>query len=67
MTAGKCVFCGREVNPDVDYREVTGFERYRKAGGTNAIRLRKPGERWACTPCVDRMAKGIAYSQQSLL
>lgn len=63
MNQGRCVFCGDPINPDRDYRKVTGWERHRVAGGTNAIRLREPQEQWACFRCVDKQAAGVSLQQ----
>lgn len=65
--AGKCIYCEKEIDPSRDYRKVEGFERSRSGGGTNAIRLREPKDEWACAPCVDKLSRGIAPEQGSLL
>jgi len=49
------------------YYEVTGYERERAQGGTNALRLRQRSGRVACQLCVDRAARGVAPAQGSLL
>lgn len=69
VEAGKafCTFCGAEINPARDYRKVTGFERHRSQGGTNAIRLREVHDVWGCRSCVERSAKGISPQQGGLL
>ena len=68
MSAGCCTFCGGPINPAVDYQKVTGFERHRHQGGTNAIRLREVHqEEWACVACVNREAKGVSAQQQVLV
>jgi hypothetical protein len=65
--AGKCIYCRAEINPDVDYRKVEGFEQRRTQGGTNAIRLRKSLDVWACAHCVGRASKGVAPTQQAMI
>lgn len=66
--AGTCSFCGEAVNPNRDYRRVTGWEKRRSEGGTNALRLREPHEdEWACASCVDRGASGVAPTQAAML
>jgi hypothetical protein len=64
---GRCSFCNKPVNPDQDYRKVTGWEKHRSQGGTNAIRLRKTHEEWACFTCISKQARGIAVGQTALL
>ena len=59
-----CEFCGTPIrNPNTSYRKVTGWERKRTDGGTNALRCREPHDEWACTVCVDKEAKGIGVGQ----
>lgn len=66
--SGKCVFdCGRTIDPELDYRKVTGYERRRHAGGTNALRMREPHDVWACRFCIDKQAKGLDPGQGSLI
>lgn len=54
-----CLFCGRDiVSRRTAYQKVEGFERPRRAGGTNAVRLRTLVDVWACDRCVDLKAAG---------
>lgn len=62
----KCEFCNGEWKPDRDYRQVTGWERFnRQQGGTNALRVRAPQERFACMFCVESLAKGRSPGQMT--
>ena len=61
-----CELCGKSVDPAVADRYVSGWERSRSAGGTNAIRLREPQERFAHRVCVDLAASGINVAQGTL-
>jgi hypothetical protein len=64
----KCEFCQTPIQQGQDYRVVQGYERiHRDAGGTNALRLRKPLEQFACRWCVDKQANGISVDQASML
>lgn len=66
--AGTCTFCGKAVDPNRDYRRVTGWEKRRAEGGTNALRCREPHEdEWACVSCIDRQASGVAPTQAAML
>lgn len=67
MSAGRCTFCGDTVDPKQDYRRVEGWERARAAGGTNAVRLRRPTDVWACRFCVDKEARGVGAAQTGLM
>ena len=67
MSEGNCTFCGSPINPDRDYRKVTGWERRRDQGGTNAIRLREPTNEWACMACINLQAKGPGLAQTALI
>lgn len=60
----KCCFCGAAIMPALDYRRVSGFERSRKAGGTNALALREPSNEWACSGCVRRETKDRVNANQ---
>jgi hypothetical protein len=60
-----CVFCGEPITSvRTSFRKVTGWERHRDAGGTNALALREPTDEWACWACVDRQRHGVAPMQQ---
>jgi hypothetical protein len=54
----RCQFCLREIEPEYAYRRVTGWERKRDGGGTNALRLRHPHDAWACSQCINTLAAG---------
>jgi len=47
-----CVDCGRPVNPQHDYKEVTGWERPRKKG-LNALYDRRETGTWIHRDCYD--------------
>jgi len=68
-SAASCMFCGAEIpSPRYAYRELSsGFVKVRAQGGDNQVRLRKFSGKLACTRCVDRMARGTAPTQESLL
>lgn len=65
----RCEFCGEPVDPESTrtYRHVSGWEHPREGGGTNALALREPADRWACSPCIDSQRRGIPVTQESLL
>jgi hypothetical protein len=58
----ECVFCGGPPGPN-PYRKVTGWERHRQQGGTNALRLREQHEEVACMHCIEREARGVSAQQ----
>jgi hypothetical protein len=61
--------CRNPINPDADYRFVTGWERISRngAGGTHAIRgPDRSTERFLCRFCVDKLADGVSLQQQTL-
>jgi len=60
------VFCGGEVSERTGYRRVTGWEKRRRAGGTNAIVMREPQPIWACFTCIELKRTGHE-GQESLL
>lgn len=63
-----CVYCGCEIaSPRSAYRRVQAWERKRRAGGTNAVRLREPLDEYACAPCVDALAAGRPIGQAAIL
>lgn len=63
----RCEICSEPINPDRDYRLVTGWERISRAqGGTNAIRApNRSAERYACMFCVEKLAAGVSPHQQA--
>lgn len=63
-----CAFCGCSI-PSVRqaFQKVTGWERHRAAGGTNALALRKTHDEFACLACVDKLRAGIDPNQPSLI
>jgi hypothetical protein len=63
-----CHFCKREVDADLGRTAqfVSGWERKRKQGGTNALILRKVHPQWACGECIDKLRAGIDPAQQRL-
>lgn len=62
-----CELCGEPVTTTRNaYRRVSGWEKPRKRGGTNAIVLRKPTDEWAHDRCID-LAKQGRLGQESIL
>jgi hypothetical protein len=65
MRMPRCVFCGQEVlSPATAYRKVTGWERKRDGGGTNALALREPHDEFAHVSCVDRAKVHVPGQEQ---
>ena len=64
----RCAFCHEPVDTDRPgaFRRVTGWEKNRDQGGTNAVALRQPHDDWACAPCIDLAVKGL-LGQASLI
>jgi hypothetical protein len=62
-----CCFCGSAI-PSTRYafRKVEGFERQRKQGGTNSLRLRRTLDEFACSRCIDEVSAGRDPSQGAL-
>jgi hypothetical protein len=63
----KCTFCGGSISASRDYRRVTGFERRRSGGGTNALSLRTVSHEWACEGCIRRMTRDRVNANQGAL
>jgi len=62
---GRCPFCHKDVETgERYYSEVLGWEASRKAGGTNALRLRSKTGSVAHWLCVDRSVQGFAGQQR---
>lgn len=63
-----CKFCGEPVDTDTlgVYRNVQGWEKARKGGGTNALRLRVNNGEHAHATCVDSEARGYRRGQENL-
>ena len=62
----ECTFCGEPVGHP-PYFEVTGWERHREQGGTNALRLREQTGRVACSACIAKKSLGVSEDQETLL
>lgn len=63
-----CVYCGAEIpSPLHAYRRVVAWERKRRQGGTNAVRLREQLDEYACARCVDAVAAGRDPGQAAIL
>lgn len=64
----RCYYCGESLDADRTgvYQLVRGWERRRKSGGTNAIRLPERADRWACHACIEIRAAGFVEGQDSL-
>lgn len=61
-----CAFCGRPIDrPTTAYQKVEGWDRHRRAGGTNALTLRRPLPEYACEGCIAIQKAGAG--QESLL
>jgi len=64
----KCAICEKPIDSTRHaHRWVSGWEKDRKQGGTNALRCREPADLWAHDHCVDLMARGIPPAQEALL
>ena len=68
MTTFVCVMCSNAVDPtDVNvWQRVTGWERKRDAGGTNAIALRTPVQEFMCATCMVAAKRGLV-GQEAML
>jgi hypothetical protein len=49
------------------YQRVSGWERWRDAGGTNALALRKTEQLFACERCIGLEKRGINAKAQATL
>lgn len=63
-----CVYCGNAIESEarLTYRQMTGWAQNRDAGGVNALALREPLDRYACTPCIDKLKRGIPAEQMQV-
>ena len=64
-----CELCGKPISESDEhyaYHRVSGWERGRKAGGTNAIRCRERDGAMAHERCVDKDAAGVPANQPPL-
>ena len=59
-----CFACGTEITRDADaWWEITGWEKARKQGGTNAVFDRKRTGTAMCDPCHTRRKFGGSIGQ----
>lgn len=63
-----CSFCGETmVGKFIVYQKVSGWERWRDEGGTNALALRKTEQVFACERCIGLEKRGINSKAQATL
>jgi hypothetical protein len=68
-----CTYCGDPIDPrgaGTVYRRVVGWERKSKAASRKAgsdIVLREARDEFACDPCVRRLKRGVAATQEALI
>lgn len=49
------------------YEHVHGWDRKRRQGGQNHLRLRRPlNDEYMCTSCMNRLLRGVAETQVSM-
>lgn len=63
-----CKFCGKDVDTSQlgVYRHVQGWEKARKGGGTNSLRLRVNNGEYAHRTCIEEQVRGHARGQENL-
>lgn len=63
----RCFYCNTLIDSDARgiYQYVSGWERKRAQGGTNALRAATRRERWACHACIEKLVK-IGLGQEAL-
>lgn len=66
MTGAECKFCSAPIIEARDYQRVTGWEKKRKGGGLHGLRGRTETGEWACSGCVEKLARGISPDQGGL-
>lgn len=64
----RCSVCGEVVDErrQTVYNKVTGWEKKRDQGGTNALRLREPDNEFMCVICMDKLTRGLSAGQMDL-
>jgi hypothetical protein len=62
----RCFFCGDTVDTreHSTFQYVHGWVAPRSQGGANALRLRDPQPRWACSTCIDLRVKRLENQGQ---
>lgn len=65
----ECCDCRRQLDERTEtvWTKVTGWERNRIGGGTNALALRRPLQIHMCDSCMRRRKRGIVPGQGTLL
>jgi hypothetical protein len=65
-----CFHCGQPIGrDDLDrcWRKVSGWEKHREQGGTNALALREVEDLWMHNSCMLLAKRGIAPGQGTLV
>lgn len=55
-----------DVETDLAYRKVVGWEQRRAAGGLHSLTLREVLDEYACYACIQRYRQNIAVTQIDL-
>lgn len=63
----RCSICDASLQGWTVYQKVSGWERWREAGGTNALALREPKQEFACQRCIDALKRGVDPKNQVVL
>lgn len=63
----QCSFCERDLEGETVYQHVSGWERWRDEGGTNALALRQTEQDFACMDCIESFKRGVDPTQQTTL
>lgn len=53
-----CHYCGKQIVGTL-YQRACGWAKQRSDGGTNALRLRRTSDAYACHPCLDLLDAGV--------
>lgn len=64
-----CSFCREEIDPTLDgvWQKITGWEKRRNQGGTNAIAMREPLQEFMHATCMILLKRGLTAQQGSLM
>ena len=63
-----CSACEKDLRPSQNpWQKVSGWERKRHGGGTNALKLREAHQEWLCAECMVKRTLGGASEQGKLI
>lgn len=63
MSAAKCIECSNPINPEQDFRQVSGWERIKSRSRTVSM-IDRTSEVCLCRWCLEKLERGLSIGQK---